>query len=147
MDYKIVFAAYNGPGPWDCHFCTFPVDMLQPRWTVHHLDHNHENHDPENLVAMHDACHKSHHHTGRTITEETRKRMSDSAKSRRYSPEARAKFSAAWSTPERREMRAEMNRGRKHSGETRRKMSEAHKRRLQDPEARAQLLRNLGRSV
>lgn len=57
--YREVFFAYNGVGPYACAFCDEQVDFDVV--TVHHLDHDHTNDDPENLAAAHKGCHNSHH--------------------------------------------------------------------------------------
>ena len=64
VNYTLIFVAHNGPGPWPCYFCAEPV-ALESVFTVHHLDHDHDNHDPPNLAAAHPGCHIGHHKRGR----------------------------------------------------------------------------------
>lgn len=55
-----VFIDHNGLGPHRCHFC----DVVMPKVeAVHHLDHDHSNNIPENLVASHSGCHSQYHNS------------------------------------------------------------------------------------
>ena len=63
-EHRIVFVAYNGPGPWPCVFCNKPVE-LREKFVVHHIDGNRLNDEPSNLCVAHGPCHTGHHHTGR----------------------------------------------------------------------------------
>lgn len=89
-DYRHVFYAFNGPGPWKCHFC---LNDILPHWDtdgpdrrtkdaliVHHNDHNKKNNAPENLKAAHQGCHARHHqrglHLGAKRSDETRRKLS-----------------------------------------------------------------------
>lgn len=71
--YRLVFVAHNGPGPWPCHFCRKPVEMLsstsrRDRFTVHHLNHNRKDFDADNLVPTHYGCHARFHFAQRRPT-------------------------------------------------------------------------------
>lgn len=70
--HRDVFFAFNGPGPYECALCHDPVcawwdhlDRTDGRsqycLVIHHLDHNHQNNHPENLVPIHYGCHTAHH--------------------------------------------------------------------------------------
>ena len=67
-DYVYIFLAYYGPPPWGCYFCGNPVTSIkrarEDSGDVHHLDHNHDNHDPYNLVIGHRRCHLQYHKVG-----------------------------------------------------------------------------------
>jgi 5-methylcytosine-specific restriction endonuclease McrA len=64
-NYHLIFFAYNGPGPHLCHHCH--EEVLVPwldeqvfhlkMFHIHHLDGNHDNNDPANLVPVHSQCH------------------------------------------------------------------------------------------
>lgn len=41
-----------------CYYCGFASDKYQE---IHHIDHNHTNNDPSNLVTVCPLCHQSHH--------------------------------------------------------------------------------------
>jgi deoxycytidylate deaminase len=56
--YRAVFEEANGIGPHGCYFCG--VIMPWPE-VIHHLDHDHFNNVPENLVPAHANCHTSYH--------------------------------------------------------------------------------------
>lgn len=105
--HKAIFFAYNGPGPYECKFCS--KDVLAP-WEadkvgitlrssaslhVHHVDGDCTNNDPSNLVAVHSGCHTRHHMTGQTVTEAQRKARSENLKGRVFSLEHRRRISAA----------------------------------------------------
>lgn len=67
-DYLHTFLQTYGGGPFDCHFCDKRMPWLE---VVHHLDHDHDNNDPTNLVPAHTSCHSSHH--GKRPTSEATK--------------------------------------------------------------------------
>ena len=94
---------------------TYDYVHNQPRDICHHIDGNHDNNDPENLIWLSSFEHQSYHSSHRSA--ETLKKLSESAKRRRASPETRAKMSSS-------------QKGRIHSEEARRKMSESQKGRL-----------------
>jgi len=91
-DYRWIFAVTYGDFPHPCHFCREPVLTLGKRsheGAIHHLDGNHSNNAPENLVMTHTRCHLSHHHAGRSHTEETRAKVSAAGVARFARPEER----------------------------------------------------------
>jgi hypothetical protein len=132
--YRELFFANNGPGPYVCFFCEEPVSFSQI--IVHHVDHDETNNDLTNLKACHRVCHNGYHFKdlwkekreellssdtrGHRVphTEETRRLLSENHKEKRHRPsdEARAKAAA-------------VNTGKQRSPETRAKISEGHKRR------------------
>jgi hypothetical protein len=61
---------------------------------VHHKDEDRLNNDLSNLELMTDAQHRSHHAVGRKISEETKSKMSLSAKRIAANPEERQRRSA-----------------------------------------------------
>lgn len=93
-EYVAIFWTANGPGPWPCHFCNHPVTRLgKPDGVVHHLDHDHENQDLDNLAAAHWRCHASHHGRDRSLTPAARSALDRTGTS--PSPETRAKLREA----------------------------------------------------
>lgn len=79
VDYRWIFAVTYGDFPHQCYFCSEPVLSLGKRsheGAIHHLDGDHSNNAPENLVMTHTRCHLSHHHAGRVHTAETRAKVS-----------------------------------------------------------------------
>lgn len=84
----------------------------QPRNICHHIDGNHDNNDPENLIWLSDWEHRSYHSSHRSA--ETLKKLSESSKKRRASDETRAKMSKS-------------QKGRIHSEEARFKLSLSQK--------------------
>ncbi len=128
--YREVFLAHNGPGPYACYFeCSNPV--MFEELVVHHKDHDHTNNSLDNLVPAHRLCHNGHHLRAlwadspekmldsesrghRTPhSEETRRKISEGHKEKglRPSDEARALAREAW-------------KGSTHSDEAKKKMSE-----------------------
>lgn len=70
---KRVFIMTYGEGPWSCTWCGKPISTLgRSSWDgqIHHLDHNVENDDPENLVIGHCVCHQRDHHQGKPKSQE-----------------------------------------------------------------------------
>lgn len=102
-----IFFAHNGPGPFVFHFCKKKVTLEKVH--VHHVDHNHDNNKPKNLVASHSSCHSRHHATGRLRSKETRERISATRKE---------KFSRGELVPP--------TKGVGHSAKTRAKISVSH---------------------
>ena len=47
MDWKVFFPKFSG--------------LDRDDWTIHHLDHNRENNDIQNLALCHRDCHRRHH--------------------------------------------------------------------------------------
>ena len=89
------------------HDCLYPGKPFY-EWihklkkTIHHIDKDYENNDPENLMTVHLGCHVSLRMKGKHLSEETRRKISEAlrkvAKSRKgktQSPEqvARRVFS------------------------------------------------------
>jgi hypothetical protein len=131
--YRAVWLAAYGEGPWLCHGCGEPVNRLggttnSETGLIHHLDHDHGNNAVENLRVMHHKCHVRHHNSERTISEGSRRRMSDAQKRRRAeeTPEVRDKFVYSF-------------KGRKHSEEAIRKMSEKQRGKEVSEETREKL--------
>jgi NUMOD3 motif len=116
--HRIIFVDANGEGPWTCYGCGEPVVEL----CVHHLDKNHENNDPANLVAMHHDCHTRLHHAGKTVSAETRAKLADSVRGMKHTDEAKRKIGDA-------------SRGIPLSAEHRRKISEAQIGKPRPPES------------
>lgn len=58
-NYREIFFAYNGPGPYSCFFCQESVTMLEV--IVHHIDEDHTNDAIDNLSPAHGGCHAGHH--------------------------------------------------------------------------------------
>ena len=78
--HQIIFFLVNGTGPWSCHFCGEEINETGKRLggrslIVHHVDWDHSNNDPENLVATHWGCHTRHHVQGSKHSEETKSNM------------------------------------------------------------------------
>lgn len=79
--YHAIFFAANGFGPFICRWCGDEVDAWDESiplrtakaFCVHHVDHDHDNNDPTNLVAMHYGCHISYHRTVRPLVEKGQK--------------------------------------------------------------------------
>ena len=69
--YMGVFYASQGLGPYGCYFCKEKVfaawttenlgSKRARRITIHHVDGNHDNNSPSNLVASHSVCHGRNH--------------------------------------------------------------------------------------
>lgn len=66
--YWAIFRGTYGDGPFACFGCR---DLIEDFYTgrccsksspvIHHLDHDHDNNDPANLVPMHFGCHTRLH--------------------------------------------------------------------------------------
>ena len=90
----------RGFGPYSCDMCGQPIELgLHYRdersLIIHHVDEDRLNNRPENLQLVHRACHQAHHHRGKLVSEETRRRMAAAATGKRHTPVTRAKISAA----------------------------------------------------
>lgn len=94
-DYVQVFFAFNGPGPWMCWFCgeNVHLDWSNPfrrgrrSLAIHHLDGNHGNDVPSNLVPAHGSCHSRYHGylgVGRIVSNETREKIRRANTGRTY---------------------------------------------------------------
>ena len=82
-------------------------------------------------------------HANKSVSDQTRKKMSKSLKGRRHSPETRKKISEAAKdrarSPEYRKKLSDANKGRTRSPEHRKKLSDANKGRIRSPEHRKKL--------
>lgn len=114
LSYRETFFAQNGFGPWPCYFCKQMVQADEI--VVHHVDKDHGNGDPKNLVAAHNACHLAHHHK-REMSPETRAKIGAAHKGRPKSREHIMAMVAA----------RRLNTTYKHTTETRAKISAAVK--------------------
>lgn len=116
--YHPIFIDANGYGPWPCYGCGEPVTLL----LVHHLDEDHFNDAPENLVAMHQSCHIRLHRVG------------ERNRGRKASVETKAKMSAVRrgkpKTEEHKRKIRESNLGLKRSAETRQRISDSKRGRI-----------------
>ena len=86
--------------PYPCFFCAQAVEVWNARTkdggVIHHVDGDHWNDAPENLVAAHHGCHMSHHRSGRKLSAETRAKITAAMPEivrKRDTPEYRAKLS------------------------------------------------------
>lgn len=131
-----------------CHFCNEPITKLSgfvsDSLTIHSLDGNHDNWDPDNKVPAHRRCHSRYH------MENMKKWVGDSNPMKR--PEVRAKHLESVGTPKNRAVHSERMKGnnnpmkdpevaarvaktltgRPHSEEHNRKLSEAAKKAAKD---------------
>ncbi len=127
--YREIFFAQHGFGPYPCDGCGDPVsfDAVQ----VHHKDEDEMNDTVENLIAMHSECHTRKHMsqywTGKTHTDEHRRKVSEAKTGTKLSEETKKKLSEAA------RKRAPA------SAETRAKISKAHKGKVVSAETRARL--------
>lgn len=71
--YRIIYREHHGDGPFTCSHCLILIDG---EYVIHHIDENHFNHAIENLTAVHRGCHQKIHMTGKSLPEETRKKIS-----------------------------------------------------------------------
>jgi len=106
----------------DCLYSdeSFDESVFRLKRILHHIDGNHGNNDPKNLMQMHLSCHVSFHNKERWKDPEYAKYMSE-AVSESWDEERIKKYS------EEKTGRGNPFYGRKHSEESRRKMSESHK--------------------
>jgi hypothetical protein len=98
----------------------FPLCVLGRIVVLHHMFPdclNYEDWNVNEMIPMFVWCHKKFH----AVSEETRKKISESNKSKKRSLEVRLKLALTWT-------------GRKHSEETKNKISEAQKGRKKTPE-------------
>ena len=73
---------------------TFDYEHNQPRNICHHIDGNHDNNDPENLIWLSDWEHRSYHSSH--ISAETLEKISEANRTRQVSKETREKHSTYW---------------------------------------------------
>ena len=96
--------------PCLCHFCGGQITELEGResgsFILHSLDGNHKNWTPENKVPAHRDCHIIYHQTGKTVSRETRRKVSLSLRRRHYlkqwregEKEEEKKFDGFWKSP------------------------------------------------
>lgn len=100
--HRDVFFAANGFGPFACFECGAEIAFEDV--VVHHVDHDHTNNDANNLVPSHFSCHSAYHMRVRTVSDETRQRMS-AAQKKRYSDAKQREHAGivgarAWKDPE-----------------------------------------------
>jgi hypothetical protein len=72
-NHRHVFLRHNAE-PFICAFCD--EEVIKSELLVHHIDEDHGNDDPDNLVAMHHGCHTSHHKRGTTYDDAAKYNMS-----------------------------------------------------------------------
>lgn len=102
-----------------------PKDRAKCQYVLHHIDPSWRQNDVEryiqwnsaDLIVMTKSEHTRLHHTGKYVSEETRKKQSESLKGRKYKP----------MSEEGKKNISEAAKGRVFSEETRRKLSEAKK--------------------
>ena len=112
LSYREIFFMHNGPGPYLCHFCNEKVEAISI--TVHHKDHNEENHAPDNLKASHVSCHMSHHNAGRVMSPAEREKRRQGRLGKLHTEDTKARMSMSHT-------------GKKISEETKARMSESHR--------------------
>ena len=134
IDYRGVWETENSlPAP--CSFCGIEVTAWgrgADDGVIHHVDEDRSNNALENLLLAHKACHTAHHGYGKWKSEETRQKMSESAKRRYEDPEQRAITAAA--------LKGNKNgAGRKDSAETKEKRAAHHRGTKRTPEQIARM--------
>lgn len=127
-----------------CEICKDPFDDEEYRWKrmTHHIDGNHDNDDPENLMEVHFGCHSRLHGRkglfilGKKFSSKHKKQISiaNSGKNnpmfgKHHSEEAKRRISKANTgrkrSKESRDKQSKSLRGRRFSEEHKRKISEA----------------------
>lgn len=93
---------------------------------VHHIDENIYNNHPDNLSEVFGLDHISYHHTGKIVSEETRRKIGIKSKQRVTSDETRKRLSIVTSGKNNPMF------GRKHSEEAKRRISETKRRRFEE---------------
>lgn len=75
-----IYMDHHGPLPWKCADCDGPLITKMGRHRgdghIHHVDGNQENNAIENLIALHNECHRRRHTLGVKKSAATRVRMS-----------------------------------------------------------------------
>lgn len=130
----VFLSAY--PGPWVCVECNKSILVLgrqSDSLSVHHVNEDKLDNRLDNLVPMHNGCHKRHHATGRVLSSEAKTKISDSHKGelnpfygKKHSDSSREKMSKSLV-------------GREFSAEHRARLGESNRRRIVSPETRAKM--------
>ena len=141
--HREVFLAHNGPGPWRCRGCALDV-LFSSVFDVHHLDHDHSNNDPLNLVAMHPECHSRLHKEGWKHSYETKQLIGNLGRGIKRSAKHRAAVAKSsrdrvW-TPEMRERCRAAQLGKVVSPATKERMAVAARKRARSQSGRARLV-------
>ena len=107
---------------YDCLYPGEPFDesIYKLQRTEHHIDGNHGNNDPKNLIWMHFGCHTSLHSTGKKHPMYGKRGRDTPFYGEHHSEESKRKISIAV-TGEKHPMY-----GKHHSEESKKKISEAH---------------------
>ena len=121
--------------------------QLQTNEVAHHKDGNTLNDKPSNIALMTNTGHSRYHGTGKSPSEETRRKMSIWQLGKQFSEETRRKIGEAHKrenlSQETFQKLSEWQRGRKLSEETRRKISESSKGRKHSEETRLKISNSL----
>jgi NUMOD3 motif len=125
VPYRKQFLARTEPGPWRCYGCK--KIMRDPsEFVIHHVDEDRTNNKHSNLKAMHRHCHKSMHHSGKIVSEETKTKVRAALSGHPVSDDTKAKIRRAML-------------GRKLSAETKAKISAARRGKTISEETRANM--------
>lgn len=115
---------------WECHHRL--EKFFSREWLIEHNDYY--NVSPNELIFLTKSEHSSLHHKGKVVSEESKKKMSEVRKGRKYKPhseETKKKMSLAQKgrklSEEHKKKLSESHKGKKLSEETKIKMSESHK--------------------
>ena len=100
LSYREIFCAHNGPPPWTCNYCGEFIHTFGRRRDeghVHHLDNDHANDVPSNLVVVHVKCHSMIHRTGTTfhMPDAAKIKISRARSGVQKSPDHRRKIAAS----------------------------------------------------
>lgn len=133
--YREIFFANNGPGPYKCFFCQETVTFEEV--IVHHIDHDEVNNDLTNLTPCHRVCHNSYHFKDlwkrdkkKLLSSETRGHRTPHSEKTKEEMSRNHKAQGHRPSPEAIEKAASVNRGKPRSEETKKKISEGHKKRV-----------------
>jgi len=123
------------------HNCLYPDEsfdesVFRLRKTLHHIDENHDNNDPKNLMQIHFECHMSLHARakigekhpmfGRHHSEETKRKIGLANAGKHLSEETKRKIGSA-------------HRGKILSEETKRKIGSAHRGKILSEETKRKM--------